>query len=52
MNTRLVQGAKRATNLTTSTPLDIGLRMETDICLSSGSGTGFGEGARQFVKRE
>ena len=52
INPRLIQGAKRATNLITSTPLDIGLRMETDICLSSGSGAGFGDGARQFLKKE
>jgi len=49
---RLIQGAKRAVNITASTPLDIGLRMETDICLSSGSGATMGEAAQQFVKKE
>ena len=48
----LVQGVKRAVNLTTSTPLDAGLRIETDICLSSGSGVRMGEAAQQFIKRE
>jgi enoyl-CoA hydratase len=48
----LVQGAKRATNLAASTPLDVGLRMETDICLSSGSGVRMGEAAQQFAKKE
>ncbi|MFC2052262.1 enoyl-CoA hydratase/isomerase family protein [Chloroflexota bacterium] len=52
LNPRIVQGAKRATNLTMSTPLDAGLRMETDICLGSGSGAGFREEARQFLKKE
>ena len=48
---RLIQGAKRATNLTMSTPLDVGLRMETDICLSSGSGTEMGAASQRFVKK-
>jgi len=52
INPHLIQGAKRAVNITTSTPLDVGLRMETDICLSSGSGAGMGEAAQQFVKKE
>lgn len=52
INPRLIQGAKRATTLALSTPLDVGLRMETDICLSSGSGTGMGEAAQQFTKKE
>ncbi len=51
-NPGIVQGAKRAANLTMSTPLDIGLRMETDICMASGSGAGFGEQAQQFAKKE
>jgi enoyl-CoA hydratase len=46
----LIQGAKRAVNIATSTPLDVGLRMETDICLASGSGSTMGEAAQQFVK--
>jgi len=52
INPRLIQGAKRAANLTMSTPLDVGLRMETDVCLSSGSGAGMGEAAQGFVKKE
>ena len=52
INPYLIQGAKRAVNITTSTPLDVGLRMETDICLSSGSGAGMGEAAKEFVKKE
>ena len=51
-NPRLVEGAKRAVNLTMSTPLDAGLRIETDICLGSGSGAGFGEEAQKFLKKE
>lgn len=52
LNPRIVEGAKRAANITFSTPLDTGLRMETDICLGAGSGAGFGEAAQQFVKKE
>ncbi len=52
LNPCIVQGAKRAANLTMSTPLDAGLRAETDICLGSGSGTQFGEEARRFLKKE
>jgi enoyl-CoA hydratase len=52
INPRLIQGAKRATTLALSTPLDIGLRMETDICLGSGSGDEMGETAKQFTKRD
>lgn len=52
INPRLIQGAKRAANLTMSTPLDVGLRMETDICLGSGSGAGIGEAARRFTRKE
>ncbi len=48
----LIQGAKRAVNIATSTPLDVGLRVETDICLSSGSGVTMGEAAQQFVRKE
>jgi enoyl-CoA hydratase len=48
----LIQGAKRAVNIAASTPLDVGLRMETDICLSSGSGATMGEAAQQFVRKE
>ena len=52
LNSRIVQGAKRAANLTMSTPLDAGLRLETDICLGSGSGAGFSDAAKQFLKKE
>jgi len=49
---RIIQGAKRAANLWMTTPLDSGLRMETDICLAAGSGSGFGEQAQEFLKKE
>jgi len=52
LNPRVVQGAKRAANLWMTTPLDVGLRMETDICLGSGSGGGFGEQAQDFLKKK
>ena len=52
LNPSIVQGAKRAANLTLSTPLDVGLRMETDVVLSAGSGRQFSEQARQFLKKE
>lgn len=48
---RLIEGAKRAVNLVMSTPLDYGLRAETDICLSSGSAQGFSEEASKFLKK-
>ncbi len=51
-NPGIVQGAKRATNLTMSTPLDVGLRLETEICLASGSGMGMGEAAQRFARKE
>lgn len=38
LSPRVVQAAKRATNLAMSTPLDAGLRMETEIYLSSRGG--------------
>jgi len=52
INPHLIQGAKRALNVAASTPLDVGLRMETDICMSSGSGVTIGEAAQQFVRKE
>jgi enoyl-CoA hydratase len=52
INPSLVQGAKRAVNISMSTPLDVGLRMETDICLSSGSGATMDQAAQEFVKKE
>jgi len=48
----LIQGAKRAVTLALSTPLDVGLRMETDICLGAGSGATIGAAARQFTRKE
>jgi enoyl-CoA hydratase len=51
LNPRIVQGAKRATNLVFAAPLDVGLRMETDVCMASGSGTGFGQQAQEFLKK-
>lgn len=51
-NPAIVQGAKRATNLTQSVPIDVGLRLETEICLASGSGMGMGEAAQRFAKKE
>ncbi|MBU4316500.1 MAG: enoyl-CoA hydratase/isomerase family protein [Proteobacteria bacterium] len=47
LNPRLVEGAKRAVNMSMSTPLDAGLRLETDICMGAGSGSTFGEEARK-----
>jgi enoyl-CoA hydratase len=52
MSPRLVEGAKRAVNLSMSTPLDTGLRVETDICLGSGSGSQFGEEAKRFLREK
>jgi len=49
---RLMEGAKRATNMAMSVPLDWGLRLETDICLGAGSGQSFGAEAQRFVKKE
>jgi len=51
LNPRIVQGAKRATNTAMSTPLSAGLRVETDICLASGSGASFGQQAQEFLKK-
>lgn len=52
MNPKLVEGAKRAVNISMSTPLDIGLRMETDICLGAGSASQFGEEAKRFLQEK
>lgn len=52
LNPRIVEGAKRSVNMAMSTPLDAGLRLETDICLGAGSGASFGEQARGFLKKE
>lgn len=51
LNPRLVEGCKRAVNMSMSTPLDAGLRLETDICMGAGSGTEFGERARQKMDK-
>ncbi len=48
---RIVEDAKRAVNMAMSTPLDAGLRLETDICLGAGSGSGFGEDAKKFKNK-
>jgi enoyl-CoA hydratase len=50
LNPRHVEGAKRAVNMSMSTPLDWGLRLETDICLGAGSGQSFSEEAKKFLK--
>ena len=50
MNPRLVEGAKRAINMSMSTPLDWGLRLETDICLGAGSASQFKEEAKCFLE--
>jgi len=45
-----VQGAKRAVNMTMSSPLDAGLRLETDICLSARGDSSFSEEAKKFLE--
>ncbi len=50
-NPRLMEGAKRAANMSLSTPLDWGLRLETDICMGAGSGQSFGAEAQKFIKK-
>lgn len=52
LNPRLVEGAKRAVNMSMSTPLDAGLRLETDICLGAGSGAQFGQEAKSFLEEK
>jgi enoyl-CoA hydratase len=52
LNPRHVEGAKRAVNMSTSVPLDWGLRLETDICLGAGSGKSFGTEAQKFIKNK
>lgn len=51
LNPRLIEGTKRAANMSMSTPLDWGLRLETDICLGAGSGQSFGTEAQRFIKK-
>lgn len=50
LNPRHVAGAKRAVNMSMSTPLDWGLRLETDICIGAGSGQSFSAEAQKFLK--
>jgi enoyl-CoA hydratase len=52
LNPRHVSGAKRAVNMSMSTPLDWGLRLETDICLGAGSGQSFSAEAQKFIKNK
>jgi len=52
LNPKLVESAKRAVNMTMSTPLDAGLRLEADICLGAGSGAAFGQQAQKFVGKK
>jgi len=47
-----VQGAKRAVNMAWSSPLDAGLRLETDICLGARSGASFSEEAKKFLDKK
>lgn len=49
LDPRKVAAAKRAVNMTMSTPLDAGLRLETDICLGAGSGGEFRQQAQGFL---
>ena len=49
---RIVEGAKRAVNMAMSTPLDAGLRLETDICLGAGSGGAFSSQAKDFLEKK
>lgn len=52
LNPRHVSGAKRAVNMAMSTPLDWGLRLETDICLGAGSGQSFSAEAQKFIQKK
>jgi enoyl-CoA hydratase/carnithine racemase len=52
LNPRHVEAAKRAVNMSMSTPLDWGLRLETDICIGAGSGQSFSEEAKKFLKNK
>ncbi|MCP4750155.1 MAG: enoyl-CoA hydratase/isomerase family protein [Proteobacteria bacterium] len=47
-----VQGAKRAVNMAMSSPLDAGLRLETDICLGARSGASFSDAAKKFLDKK
>ncbi len=44
VNPKAVWGAKRAINLSMSVPLDAGIKMETDICYSSGNPFAYSSG--------
>jgi enoyl-CoA hydratase len=52
LNPRHVAGAKRAVNMSMSTPLDWGLRLETDICMGAGSGQTFSVEAQKFIQKK
>ncbi|MBN1664858.1 MAG: enoyl-CoA hydratase/isomerase family protein [Deltaproteobacteria bacterium] len=52
LNPRHCEAAKRAVNMSMSTPLDWGLRLETDICIGAGSGQSFSEEAKKFLKNK
>ena len=51
LNPRLVEGCKRAVNMSMSTPLDAGLRLETDICMGAGSGAEFSARAKEKMEK-
>ena len=52
VNPHLVHGARRAVGVTASNPLQVGLPMEIDMWLSSGTGLIMGEAAQQSVIEE
>jgi len=52
LNPSHVAGAKRAVNMSMSTPLDWGLRLETDICLGARSGQSFSAEAQKFIQKK
>ena len=47
LSPRLVEACKRAVNMSMSTSLDAGLKLETDICMGAGSGAEFGARAKE-----
>ncbi len=49
---RIVEGAKRAVNMAMSSPLDAGLRLETDICLGARTEGAFSKEAQAFLKKK
>lgn len=52
LNPKHCEAAKRAVNMSMSTPLDWGLRLETDICIGAGSGKSFSDEAKKFLKNK